>query len=199
MPSSRADAWARRVVAWTAVLAMASGARPALGQPAGPPAAVPQLDLATLAGEWVEVASTGSWALRRCVSDTRHQVRMRGSRSLRLTTRCATREGALTRHGVVSRSGPAADGRLHLRYAPRVLTWAPGARSDFVVLAAPPGGGWLLAGDRARQWMVVWSRTIALDESAYAAALAAARRQGFDVSRLARVPQPSGVSGPPAP
>lgn len=195
MQSSRADAWRRRFAAWTAVAFVLVGHGPTEAQAPAPPTGVTRLDLASLAGDWVEVASSGSRPPGRCVGDTRHQVRTRGDRSLRLTTRCRTREGVLIRHGVVTGSR-AGDGRLQLRYVPRVFAWAPGARTDVLVLAAPPGAGWMLAGDGGRRWLVVWSRALALDESAYAAAIAVARSQGFDVSRLVRVPQPSGVTGP---
>lgn len=194
MRSWRVEATCRALRAMLATVALA-GRFPLAANAQAPPAVVAPFDPASLAGEWVEQASTGSWALRRCAGDIRHAVRVRG-RALQLTTRCTATGGTVTRHARVSGSRTG-DGRLRIRYAPRFLTWAPGARRDFLVLGVSPAGDWIVVGDRARRWLVVWSRSLALDESAFAAALAAARRQGFDIGRLARIPQPSGAQGPP--
>lgn len=157
--------------------------------------AVERLDAASLAGDWAEVASTRSWALRRCVSDTRHQVRVRGTGQLAVTTACVTPQGMARRRGAIKASS-GGDGRLRIRYAPWVLAWAPAAWSDFWVLGVSPDGAWLVIGDRRRGQLAVWSRTVSLDEGSFARALAVARRAGYDVYRVHRVPQGTGPSGP---
>jgi lipocalin len=53
----------------------------------------------------------------------------------------------------------------------------------------------MLLGDRRRRRLVVWARVVSLDEAALAAAIGEARRQGFDVERLAAVPHTGGATG----
>ena len=152
---------------------------------------VPQLDLATLEGGWFEVASTGSGALRRCDSDTRHELERRSARAVRVVSTCVAGGRVARRRGLIE-GGPSGDGRLAVRYAPIVLAWAPAAWSDFWVLALSEAEGWLLVGDRRRRSLAILSRTVAPAESAIARATAAARALGFDVGRLRRIPHPAG-------
>jgi lipocalin len=63
------------------------------------------------------------------------------------------------------------------------------------VLDAGADLAWLLVGDNRRERLLVLSRAVSLDEAAFAQALAAARRQGYDPDRLARVPHPAGATG----
>lgn len=184
----------RRLLLLLVTASFLAAGLPEVGHAQGPPSAVPRLDMEDLAGDWVEVASTGSWALRRCVSNTRHHVGVRGTRLLGVVTVCATPQGVAERHGVIkaSRDG---DGRLRVRYAPWLLTWAPAAWTDFWVLAASPDRSWIVVGDRHRDRLAVWSRTVSLDEGSFARALAIARRKGYDVNQVHRVTQDSGLSG----
>ena len=156
------------------------------------PLVVAHIDAEALAGEWFEAATTGSFALRRCLSDTRHRVEVRSARTLQVYTACVTSRGVERRRGFLS-GGKAGDGRYSLRYAPLVLSWAPAAWSDFWVLDA--GDGWLLVGDRRRRTLSVLSRTVALAESDLAQAIAAARTRGFEPALLRTVSHPSGATG----
>lgn len=184
----------RRVILWLTSAAILLAGLHGVGRAQEWSAAVVRLAPASLAGDWVEVATTRSWALRRCVSDTRHEVRVRGTRHLAVTTVCVTPQGAARRRGVIKAS-TGGDGRLRIRYAPWVLAWAPAAWSDFWVLGVSPDGAWIVVGDRHRDQLAVWSRTVSLDEGSFAQALAVARRAGYDVYRVHRVPQGTGASG----
>lgn len=185
----------RRVVLWLTSAAVLLAGLHLVGRAQEWSSAVAQLDAASLAGDWVEVAATSSWALRRCVSDTRHRVRVRGTGHLAVRTTCATPQGPARRGGVI-RASSGGDGRLRIRYAPLVLAWVPAAWSDFWVLGVAPDGAWIVVGDRHRRQLTVWSRTVSLDEGSFARALAVARQAGYDIYRVRRVPQVTGVSGP---
>lgn len=161
------------------------------GQALRPPETV-SVDAEAIAGEWFEAATSGSFALRRCLADTRYRFDRRSATTLQVFTACATNRGVEYRRGFLS-GGKSPDGRFSLRFAPVVLSWAPAAWSDFWVLDV--GADWLLAGDRRRRSLVVLSRTVALDESALAAAMASARRHGYDPAMLRAVAHPSGATG----
>lgn len=182
-----------RLGLWAMAIAALIGATPAMAAP-GTPVAVARLDIETLAGDWYEVASTGTWWHRRCVADTRYAFDGPVRGGLRATSVCSTREGTARFRGRL-RAGPNGDGRLSLRFTPAVLAWLPATWSDFWVLDAGAERAWLLVGDNRRERLLVLSRTVSLDEASLAQALAAARRQGYDPGRLARVPHPAGATG----
>lgn len=174
-----------------AVLGVTTAAAPPVNAQPAPPAVVTLLEPAALGGGWFEVASTGSWALRRCDADIRHTLERRTARALRVVTTCTAGGRVERRRGLIE-GGRSGDGRLAIRYAPILLAWAPAAWSDFWVLAMDDGEGWLLVGDRRRRTLTILSRDIAPAESAIAQATAAARTRGYDVGRLRRIPQPAG-------
>lgn len=180
---------------WRFVVAVGLAVGTAVSVRAGAPQPVPveRLDLRALEGTWFELSSAGPVARRRCVSDTRHRFVHDGTRALRIHTVCTTGGGLDRRRGRVEATR-ANDGRLARRYAPLLLAWVPAAWSDFWVLARDPDGHWILVGDRRGQALSVWSREIALDEAAFAAALAAARGQGYATELFRPVPQPSAPS-----
>lgn len=185
MAGRRAPSWALAAVlalVWTALVD---------AQTAPPPIPI-GIGVDMLAGDWFEAATSGSFALRRCLSDTRHHFARRSARTLEVHTACASDRGVEYRRGFLS-TPKAGDGRFSLRYAPLVLSWAPAAWSDFWVLDSAEG--WLLVGDRRRRALAVLSRTVALDESSLAAAMAAARARGFDPGLLRVVAHPSGATG----
>lgn len=183
----------RLFVVWLALVMMglsASGATE--GVVVAPPAPVVRLDLRSLAGEWFEVARWGSaWAHRRCVADTRFVFSVVDSRQLSVLRSCTTSTGVEMRRGRLT-GAKDGSGALRGRFVVRLFSWMPAAWSEYWVLASGPSQEWLLIGDRAHERLSVWSRVVALEESAMAAAIAAGRTQGFDASRLTPVTHPAG-------
>jgi lipocalin len=178
-------------LAW---MMLAAAVTPSAAQVASPPTAVQNFPTSSLVGDWYEVLGSAPWALRRCVTDTRHRFVADGRRALRVSTWCTTPRGVELRRGRV-KGPPSGDGRLRLRYAPVVFAWVPAAWTDFWVLADSGDGRWVLVGDRQRQSVSLLAREVAIDEAAVARALAAARAIGYDVGRFRVVPQPSGGAG----
>jgi apolipoprotein D and lipocalin family protein len=160
----------------------------------GPPAAVASVDTSRLAGEWYEVATTGTWWHRRCVADTRYGFDVPDRGGLRATSVCSTRDGTARYRGRL-RAARGGDGRLAIRFTPPIFNWLAATWSDFWILDSGPDQGWLLVGDNRRERLLVLSRTVALDEAAMARAISAARQQGYHPERLARVPHPAGPTG----
>jgi apolipoprotein D and lipocalin family protein len=60
---------------------------------------------------------------------------------------------------------------------------------DYWVIGLDPDSRWAVVGSPGRDYLWVLSRTPALPASDYAAAVAAAAAQGFDVARLQPTPQ----------
>ena len=160
----------------------------------GAPAVVPLIELTALAGDWYEIASTGTWWHRHCVSDTRYRFDVPEPGGLRASSICTTPQGVQAHFGRL-RAGRDGDGRLSIRFAARLFSWLSATWSDFWVLASGGDRGWLLVGDNRRERLLVLSRTVVLDEAAVAQALAAARQQGYGIDHLAVVPQPAGPTG----
>ncbi len=160
----------------------------------GAPAVVPHLEVSVLAGDWYEIASTGTWWHRRCVADTRYRFDQPAPGGLRASSVCTTPQGVESHRGRL-RAGRSGDGRLSVRFTARLFSWLPATWSDFWVLASADDRTWLLIGDNQRERLLVVSRTVVLDEASVAAALAAARQQGYGIDRLAMVPQLAGPTG----
>lgn len=164
------------------------------GAAAQPPEVVPRLDVARLTGVWYEIATTGTWWHRRCVSDTRYRFDRLDPRGLQASSTCTTPRGVTEQRGRL-RAARGGDGRLSIRFTPAVFAWLAATWSDFWVLEAGDDFGWLLIGDNQRERLSIVSRTVSLDEAAIARAVAAARRQGYSLQRLTRVPHPAGPTG----
>ena len=160
------------------------------------PTALEVFDLEPLAGDWFEVATSGSWSHRRCTANTRFHWTVTNSRTIDVRSACTTPSGGERRHGQIRAPRGSHQGRLSVRFAPALFAWVPAIWTDYWVLAEAPEHDWLLVGDRARTRLSVLSRWVSLDEASLARAVQVARVQGFDVDRLA--PVRSG-SGPPAP
>jgi apolipoprotein D and lipocalin family protein len=157
------------------------------------PVAIERVDLGRLAGDWYEVASTAAGPHRRCLGDTRFTIERSAGRYADIVRVCRARRGVETRRGRVRAPGDGG-GALSIRFAPVAVGWVPGAWKDHWVLDAGDGLTWLLLGDRRRRHLSVWARVVSLDEASLAAAIGTARRQGFDVERLAAVPHHGGSS-----
>ena len=187
-PFGACSAWLLSLLAVAVLVAAADAAAQ------GTPAAVPQIEMSALAGDWYEIATTGTWWHRHCVSDTRYRFDLPEPGGLRASSLCTTPHGVEAHRGRL-RAGRNGDGRLSVRFGARLFAWLPATWSDFWVLASGDDRGWLLVGDNRRERLLVVSRTVVLDEASVAAALAAARQQGYSIDRLATVPQPAGPTG----
>ena len=159
------------------------------------PIALEVLDLEPMAGDWFEVATSGSWSHRRCTADTRFHWTVTTARTIDVLSACTTPSGVELRHGLIRARG-SHQGRLSVRFAPALFAWLPAIWTDYWVLAADQEHAWLLVGDRARTRLSVLSRWVSLDEASLARAVRVARVQGFNVDRLEPVRHTSGAPAP---
>lgn len=173
----KADRWAATVAALALGLAVLAGHEG--GAQRAPVPAVARFD-----GTWFEIASYGSWWQRRCVRDTTLEITAAAATEATLRSRCRTAAGREVRDGRLKADGD--DGRWQARFAPRIFAWLPAVWGDFWILAHDDRLAWMAVGERSHQRLSILARTPVLDEAALAQAMAAARRAGFDVDRLAR-------------
>lgn len=175
-----------KTLAFLALLGLAACAVP---QPdATTPRTVAAVDLARYAGTWHEVARFPQRfqdnARLRCEEVTATYTPLPDGR-LEVLNACANAlaEGRPRREarGVAY----AVEGSNNARL--RVSFFRP-FYGDYWVIGLDPGYRWAVVGSPDRDSLWVLSRTPALPEAEFQAALAVARREGFDLSRLQRTP-----------
>lgn len=152
----------------------------------GMPATVGQVDLARYAGTWFEVArfptSFQDSGRVRCegVSATYTQ---RPDGRIGVVNRCrnALADGAERAAEGVSRSVSPGNDRL------RVSFFWP-FFGDYWVIGLDPEYRWAVVGAPGRDYLWILSRSAQMAPADYAAAVAIARREGFDVARIQPTP-----------
>lgn len=154
----------------------------------GTPRTVGQVDLARYAGTWFEVArfptSFQDSARIRCEAVTADYA-LRPDGRVAVVNRCSTAlDGGAERVARgVARSVSEGNDRL------RVSFFWP-FFGDYWVIGLDPDYRWAVVGAPGRDYLWILSRSARMTEADYAAALAIARREGFDTGRLRRTVQP---------
>jgi apolipoprotein D and lipocalin family protein len=156
--------------------------------PRGAPRTVPVVDLARYAGLWHEIArfpnrfQDGSGVY---CTDVTAAYAPRPDGRVDVVNRC--------RNAAAGGAERAVEGQAY------VVPGSNGARlrvsffwpvyGDYWVLGLSPDYEWALVGDPRRNYLWVLSRTPVMAPGHYAAALAIARREGFDTTRLRPTPR----------
>ncbi|MGK7870438.1 lipocalin family protein [Falsiroseomonas sp. E2-1-a20] len=155
---------------------------------APPPATVAQVDLARYAGTWFEIArfpnSFQDAPGQVCIATTATYA-ARPDGQIAVTNRC---EDAAGRPNIATGSAYAVAGTGNAKL--RVSFFWP-FYGDYWVLGLDPDYRWALVGAPNRDYLWILSRTRTMTEADTAAATAIAAREGFDITRLRRTPQPS--------
>ena len=158
----------------------------ACAQRGAPPRTVESLDLGRYAGTWYEIASFPSWFQRDCVA-TQATYTLRDDGQVGVANACREKTLDGKWNGIEGVAWPAVPGdftKLKVQFF-----WP--LRGDYWVLALDPEYRWSLVGHPNRDYLWVLSRTRALDDATYAQILKLASAQGYDVTRLAKTPQPA--------
>ena len=152
---------------------------------------VANLDLERYLGLWYEI---GRLPLR-YEEDGARDVTAHYSRdddgSVRVDNRCLGADGTPTQ--ALGRAKPADDdpARLTVSFLPRFLRWIPFTEGDYWVLHVDEGYTTALVGTPDRKYLWLLARAPRIDARTEADLLAAARAQGFELSRWIR-PEQSG-------
>ena len=176
-----------------AALLPASASRAATGETRTAVRAVPSLDLARYAGRWFEIARLPNRFQKSCACCVTASYAPRADGRLGVVNECTAADGRATRAEGVARlaapGGPAS--QLKVRFAPAFLSFLSAVWGDYWVLELAPDYSYALVGSPDTAYLWILARAPSLPEETYAALLATARSQGFDVSRVVRTPQGS--------
>lgn len=165
-----------------------------------PPHTVPQVDLSRYVGRWFELARLPNSFQEQCVSDVTATYQSRSDGLLDVINRCRTPDGEVDEAvGVARVADETSKAKLEVRFAPAYLSFLPIVWGDYWVLALDPGYRWAVVGTPDRQNLWILARDPGLAESDYAAALARAQAQGFDVGRVMRTDHGANAPAAPAP
>jgi lipocalin/uncharacterized protein YbjT (DUF2867 family) len=182
---------------WAAAVALiAATTLPLAGAPAQTPPVrtVPFVDLDRYAGDWFEIARFPNRFQRQCVGDVRATYGRRPDGRVDVVNRCRTAEGESEARGVARIVDERTFAKLKVRFAPAWLSWLPMVWGDYWIIGLAPDYSWAVVGAPGRDYLWILARAPHLDDASTAAAQAAARDNGFDVTRLVPTPQAGGAS-----
>ena len=165
----------------------------AIGLAAAPSAAgqdravqtVDKVDLSRYVGEWFEIARFSNRFQRQCLGGVVRAVyTIRQDGRLDVVNRCRTDDSITQARGVARIVDSRTATKLKVRLAPAVLSFLPAVWGDYWVVGLASDYSWATVGSPDRKYLWILGRTSSMGTEAYAAALEAARSNGFDVARL---------------
>jgi apolipoprotein D and lipocalin family protein len=148
----------------------------------------PHFDRAAYLGRWYQIALIPNRFQAQCVGDTSADYSALPENLLQVTNRCRTEGGQQQAIGVSRphREHPDNPAILQGRFAPAWLSFLPFVWGDYWVIQTLGHYDAALVGSPDRQYLWILARTPTLDDAHYAALVATAKAQGFDVSQLRR-------------
>lgn len=158
-------------------------------QAPAPVRTVDKVDLSRYAGDWFEIARFPNKFQRQCLGDVRASYDRRDDGRIDVVNRCRTEEGMEDAKGVARVADTNTSARLEVRFAPSFLSFLPFVWGDYWVLGLAGDYSWATVGAPNREYLWILARKPVLSDADYAAALAAATTNGFDVRRLVKTPQ----------
>ena len=155
--------------------------------PASAVRTVPAVELPRYMGDWFEIARYPNRFQAQCEGDVRVTYGLRPDGRVDVTNRCRRSDDTMAVAQGVARVVEGSGGaKLKVRFAPQWLSWLPAVWGDYWVLGLDPAYRWAVVGDPGRDYLWILARTTFLDDATLAEAEAAARAQGYDLSRLQR-------------
>jgi apolipoprotein D and lipocalin family protein len=143
---------------------------------------IPALDLQRYAGIWYEIASFPMFFQHQYVSNTKAKYTIGQDDKVNVHNECKTRTGIDTADGIAELVPGSNGARLRVSFFRPF--WA-----DYWVIGLAPDYGWAVVGNPNRRYLWILSRSPKLPQDQLDAALASARKQGYDLQRLQYTPQ----------
>jgi apolipoprotein D and lipocalin family protein len=157
----------------------------ASAQNPAPVRTVEAVDLSRYVGDWFEIARFPNRFQRGCAGDVRASYVRRSDGRIDVINRCRATDGTITEaRGVARVVDTRTSAKLKVRFAPAVLSFLPMVWGDYWILGLPADYSWAVVGSPDRKYLWILGRTAPLSPDQFAAALATARTNGFDVDRL---------------
>ena len=157
--------------------------------PGGPVQTVDKVDLGRYVGEWFEIARFPNRFQRQCLGDVRAVYANRPDGRIDVVNRCRTDDGVTEARGLARVVDSRTGAKLKVRFAPAVLSFLSAVWGDYWVVGLASDYSWATVGSPDRKYLWILGRSSAMGPEAYAAALEAARSNGFDVARLIKTEQ----------
>jgi len=142
-----------------------------------PVATVSQVDLQRYVGTWYEIGSFPMFFQRQCIANTQANYKIESDGSIAVHNQCRTKDGLDEANGVAE--AVAASGGAKLRVSFFRPFWG-----DYWIIGLDPNYRWAVVGNPARRNLWILSRTKGLPADQLEDALAAAKRQGFDLANI---------------
>lgn len=162
---------------------------PVQGQPA-PVRTVEAVDIERYLGDWFEIARFPNKFQKECAGDVVASYARRPDGRISVVNRCRISDGGRTEaEGVARVVDTATFSKLKVRFAPAWLSFLPMVWGDYWIIGLAADYSWAVVASPDREFLWILSRTPQMDEGRYAAALAAATANAFDVARLVKTPQ----------
>lgn len=187
--SSRGRVWSwvvgvLAVIGWVAVDQIRAQSRLPKLEP------VTQLELDRYLGEWYELGRFPNRFQNKCTGDVIAAYAMRSDGFIEVRNRCASAKGPAEAVGVARQADPQGPASvLEVRFAPAWLSFLPAVWGDYWVIDLAPDYSTAVVGTPSRDYLWILSRTPQVDMPTWSRLVEAARRQGFDVTRLERTTQ----------
>ncbi len=152
----------------------------------GQPQTVQQVDLAKYTGTWYEIARFPMYFQRKCASDVTATYGQLSNGNVSVLNQCRKADGSMMSSTGEASAVNRTNTKLKVSFLPQGLRWIPFTKGDYWVLKLDDNYQTALVGGPNRKYLWILSRTPHLDEKTYQEYVAAARQQGFDVSKLER-------------
>jgi apolipoprotein D and lipocalin family protein len=136
-----------------------------------------QVDLKRYAGTWYEIAAFPLFFQRQCIGNTQANYTIESEDRIGVHNQCLTKDGIDKVDGIAEAVAGASNARLRVSFFRPF--WA-----DYWVIGLDSEYRWAVVGNPNRRNLWILSRTPRLPQEQLDAALAAARKEGFDLALL---------------
>lgn len=141
-------------------------------------------------GRWYELGRFPNRFQKKCTGDVEAFYSQRADGRLDVKNTCTTAKGTEEAMGIARQANPQGPASvLEVRFAPAWLSFLPSVWGDYWIIDLAPDYSTAVVGTPDREYLWILSRRTQVDAPTWARLVEAARRQGFDVSRIERTPQ----------
>jgi apolipoprotein D and lipocalin family protein len=150
---------------------------------------VQPFDVERYLGQWFELGRFPNRFQNKCTGDVVAVYSRLPDGRLEVKNSCSTAKGPIVAVGVARQADPEGPASvLEVRFAPAWLSFLP-VWGDYWVIDLAPDYSTAVVGTPDRDYLWILSRTSHVDLPTWSRLVEAARRQGFDVTRIERTPQ----------
>jgi apolipoprotein D and lipocalin family protein len=147
---------------------------------------VPQVDLNRYTGKWYEIATIPSWFQKDCVGTTA-SYSLRDDGTIRVENVCHEKTLDGPERSIVGKAW-VTDRNTFARLEVQFFWPISG---PYWIIALDPQYRYAMVGHPSREYLWILSRAPQMNDALYEDLLTKAERQGYDVQRVQRTPQPA--------